>query len=116
MKERKPGEVREGRIPIYDHKGNMRGHVGPHATGVTVARFVQQHGAKLGEKDGRQAWIGPKPPPKPKPKFPKPGMPGAAPAPGASGASGGAAGAKHTLEISLKADKGSANPKKAAAK
>jgi hypothetical protein len=114
MKERQPGEVREGRIPIYDHKGHMRGHVGPNATSVTVARFVNQHGAKLGTKDGRQAWIGPKPPPKPKPK---PGaMPGAVPGATTPGASGGPAGAKHTLEISLKADKGSANPKKAAPK
>lgn len=110
MKERKPGEVREGRIPIYDHQGHMRGHVGPNATSVTVARFINQHGAKLGTKDGRQAWIGPVPPPPPPPQVdpavqvaqieaskPKPKP------------------EQHKLEISLKADKGSAKPIKAAA-
>lgn len=61
------GEVAPHRIPIYDHKGNMRGHVGRTATGATVARFLGRHGAKLGEKDGRDAWIGDRPPP---PKYP----------------------------------------------
>jgi hypothetical protein len=103
MKERKPGTVREGRIPIYDHKGQMRGHVGPKATSVTVSRFINQHGAKLGKKDGRQAWIGPTPPP---PKPPKPAKP-AAPAQGTTPAAGPGA-ATHSLEISLKAAKGSA--------
>src|SRR5271170_4770027 len=56
------------RIPIYDHEGNMRGHVGHKATSATVSRFIHQHGAKLGKKDGRDAWIGPKPPPPKKPQ------------------------------------------------
>ena len=47
------------RIPIYDHEGNMRGHVGHKATAATVSRFIGQHGAKLGKKDGRDAWIAP---------------------------------------------------------
>lgn len=109
MKERKVGVVREGRIPIYDHEGNQRGHVGPNATSATVARFIGRHGAELKKKDGRDAWVGPKPPPKPKPKFPAAGMSGAPGAPGAAPAPGGspAGGQKTTLEISLKGAKGS---------
>lgn len=61
------GEVEPHRIPIYDHKGNMRGHVGHRATGATVARFLGRHGADLTNKDGRVAWIGHKPPPPPPP-------------------------------------------------
>jgi len=64
--EPKPGILHDHHVPIYDHKGRMRGHVGPLATSVTVARFTGQHGAKLGKKDGRTAWISPPPPP-PKP-------------------------------------------------
>jgi hypothetical protein len=59
---RKPGTVRSGRIPIYDDKGQMRGNVGPHATGITVARFLGKPGATLDKKDGRLAWIGPSAP------------------------------------------------------
>jgi hypothetical protein len=62
MKIRKPGTVREGRIPIYDHRGVMKGNVGPHATSVTVSRFLGRSGATLGRKDGRRAWIGPSAP------------------------------------------------------
>ena len=98
MKEREPGTVRESRIPIYDHKGQMRGHVGPNATSVTVARFINLQGAKLGKKDGRQAWLGPKPPlPKP-PKMPAQAKPAAGPT---------GQGATSTIKISLSADKGS---------
>src|SRR5208282_5742119 len=61
--EDQPGVLPKHRIPIFDHKGNMRGHVGHKATSLTVARFIGQYGAKLGKKDGRDAWIGPKPPP-----------------------------------------------------
>lgn len=61
------GDVAPHRIPILDHEGNVRGHVGRTATGATVARFLGRHGAKLGEKDGRPAWIGKKPPPPPPP-------------------------------------------------
>lgn len=103
----KPGVLPEHRIPIYDHKGHMRGHVGPAATSVSVARFVHQHGAKLGKKDGRTAWLGPKPPPKPKPKPPQPNPAAANPA--APGAGAGSA----KLEISLKQQAmGSASKKK----
>ena len=62
MKIRKPGTVRAGRIPIYSDKGVMRGNVGPHATSVTVSRFLGRNGATLGKKDGRVAWIGPSAP------------------------------------------------------
>jgi hypothetical protein len=78
------GEVREGRIPIVDHKGRLRGHVGPKATAVTVARFTGTHGAELKKVDGRDTWVGKKPPPPPPPQFP--GAPGSPNAPGAPGA------------------------------
>lgn len=117
MKKQETGVVRKGRIPIYDHKDRLRGHVGPKATEVTVARFTGQHGSTLEKRDGRDVWISPPPPKKPKPKFP--GMPGAAAAPGAEpaakpGAPGAKPGGNAALEISLKAAKGSAEPKKAA--
>lgn len=63
---RKPGEVPAHRIPVFDHKGNTRGHVGHTASDATVSRLLGRPGASLGEKNGRQAWIGHKPPP-PKP-------------------------------------------------
>jgi hypothetical protein len=96
-------------IPVYDYKGRLRGRVHAHATSVTVARFIGRHGAELKKKDGRDAWVGPKPPPKPKPKFPAAGMPGAPGTPGAAPAPGGspAGGQKTTFEISLKGAKGS---------
>jgi hypothetical protein len=58
----------DNRVPIYDHKGRMRGHVGHKASSATVSRFIGLHGAKLGKKDGRDAWLGPKPPAPKKPK------------------------------------------------
>lgn len=61
------GETPSHRIPIYDHKGNVRGHVGRTATSATIARFTGHHGAKLGKKDGRDAWIADRPPPPPVP-------------------------------------------------
>ncbi len=64
----KPGHPPINRIGIYDHKGNMRGHVGRTATAATVARFLGRHGAELGQKEGRTAWIGDKPPPPPPPQ------------------------------------------------
>lgn len=101
IKPRKPGEAPEGRLAIFDHKGNMRGHVTKAATQSTVARFLGRHGAKLGTKNGKKAWIGDEPPP---PKMPpKPAMPKPEPKPA------GGAGATHSLEISLKAAKGSVN-------
>lgn len=57
----KPGSVPDNRIPIYDHKGRRRGHVGYRASAATVARFTGQHGSKLGKVDGRDAWISPPP-------------------------------------------------------
>ena len=88
------GDVREGRIPIVDHKHRLRGHVGPKATAVTVARFTGTPGAELKKMDkdgkitedgdGRDVWVGKKPPPPPPPQFP--GAPGTPNAPGAPGA------------------------------
>lgn len=65
----KPGMPPVHRLAIYDHKGNMRGHVGRTATAATVARFLGRHGAQLGKKDGRDAWIGDTPPPPPPSDF-----------------------------------------------
>lgn len=72
--EAKHGHPPLHRIPVVDHEGNMRGHVGKTATGATVARFLGRHGAKIGKHEGRTAWIGAKPPPPPPPP-PLPGMP-----------------------------------------
>jgi len=52
----KPGELPPNRIPVLDHKGRRRGHVGYLASESTVRRFGID--AKLGTKDGRPAWIG----------------------------------------------------------
>ena len=71
----KPGTLPKQHIPIFDHNGHMRGRVGPKATSVTVSRFLGRHGATLGKKDGKDAWIGQEPPKPPTPKIapqPKP--------------------------------------------
>lgn len=69
-----PGEIPAHRIPIHDHKGNVRGHVGHTATSATVARFLGHHGAELKTVKGRETWVGqPPPPPPPPPELP--GMP-----------------------------------------
>ncbi len=57
-KKAKPGQPPVNRIPVIDHKGNMRGHVGKTATAATVARFTGRYGAKLGKHEGRTAWLG----------------------------------------------------------
>jgi hypothetical protein len=54
-----PGTIGEGKLGVYDHKGRLRGQVGKLATSATVSRFIGQHGAKLGTKDGRPAWLAP---------------------------------------------------------
>jgi hypothetical protein len=64
-----PGTLHPHHIPIFDHKGRMRGHVGPKATAATIARFTGQHGSKLGKHDGKVAWISPPPPPPPPPQI-----------------------------------------------
>jgi len=56
----KPGTLDPHHIGIFDHAGNMRGHVGPKATAATVSRFVG-HGATLQTINGRQCWKGKKP-------------------------------------------------------
>lgn len=70
-----PGEIPENRIPIHDHKGNVRGHVGHTATSATVARFLGHHGAELKKVEGRDTWVGNTPPPPP----PPPTIPGMSP-------------------------------------
>jgi hypothetical protein len=61
-KQRKPGTVPPGRIAVLDRAGNIRGHVGPQATGATAARFTGQTGAKLtkGKNGERDSWSFPK--------------------------------------------------------
>lgn len=56
-KKKKPGQVPEGRIGVFDGKGRMRGHVGPLATANVCNRFGVSD-AKLGKKNGRNAWLG----------------------------------------------------------
>jgi hypothetical protein len=58
----KPGTIGAGKLGVYDHRGRLRGQVGPKATAATAARFTGQHGSKLGTgPDGKPAWLGPKP-------------------------------------------------------
>lgn len=100
-RKRKPGDAPLHRVPVFDHKGNMRGHVARSATAVGAARVLGRTGAKLKAKDGRPAWIGDKPPPKPKPKFGQPNP-----------ASAATSGMKdQTVQISLRADKGQVTKK-----
>jgi hypothetical protein len=63
----KVGAAPEGWLQIYDHEGNVRGHVTPGATQSTVARFIGRQGSTLGKgPDGKPCWHGPKPPRKAK--------------------------------------------------
>jgi hypothetical protein len=103
--EPKPGVLNEHHIPIYDHKGRMRGHVGPLATASTVARFTGQHGSKLGKKEGKTAWLSPPPPPPPKPQIDPTAVAVAKATPKPSNES-------HKVEISVKQAMGSASKKK----
>jgi hypothetical protein len=106
----KPGELPEHRIPIFDYHGRRRGHVGYLASGATVARFTGQHGAKIGKKDGRTAWISPPPPPPPKPpKPPKPQLDPTAVAVAKTQAN--AKPQEHKLSIQLNQAKGSVTDK-----
>lgn len=106
-RERKPGEAPLHRVPIFDHKGHERGHVGQTATAATVARFIGPHGSKLTKKNGRPAWVGDKPPVPPKPKFPPKPQSGAQP----NEPNNAKSGASQSIEISLKAAKGSTTDK-----
>ena len=45
------------RIPIITKSGNVAGTVGPRATTATVSRFLGHPRARLGEYQGRRAWI-----------------------------------------------------------
>jgi hypothetical protein len=68
-RKRQPGEVPLHRIPVVDHKGNVRGHVGERASAATAARFIGRPGMELKDHEGRQSWVADKPPPKPKPQI-----------------------------------------------
>jgi hypothetical protein len=59
-RKRKPGTVPLNRIPVLDHAGNVRGHVGSRATSATAARFTGHHGAVLAKVKGRTSWMFPK--------------------------------------------------------
>jgi len=52
----KPGRLPENRIPVVDHKGRMRAHVGHKIGAAGVSRFVRD--PKLGKHEGKTAWIG----------------------------------------------------------
>jgi hypothetical protein len=53
----KPGAIPPGKVAVYDHQGNRRGHVGPKASAVTAARFGAAN-AKLQRVRGASAWVG----------------------------------------------------------
>ena len=53
----KVGAVPQGRVAVYDHNLNRRGHVGPKASAVTAARFGAAN-ATLQRVRGAPAWVG----------------------------------------------------------
>jgi hypothetical protein len=53
-----PGDLPPSRIPIYDAKGNRRGHVGFKASAATVAGRFGVPNPRIGQRNGRVAWIG----------------------------------------------------------
>jgi len=53
----KPGQVPEGKLGVFDHKGRLRGHVGKLASAATAARFGVPD-AELTTIEGRPAWRG----------------------------------------------------------
>jgi hypothetical protein len=77
----KPHEVAPNRVPIYNHKGNLVGHVGKRATAAILPHFGIRNGGEMvkeGKIDNRPEWHGNAPPPKPKPKIAPPAAPAAA--------------------------------------
>lgn len=107
--EEKPGTLHPHHIPIFDHKGRHRGHVGPKATAATVSRFTGQHGSKLSTKDGKPAWISPPPsPPKPDHADPTAVAVAAQNVQGKIAIAEHQSAAKHKLAIELNQAKGSA--------
>jgi hypothetical protein len=56
-----PGRVDANHIPVVDHKGQVRGHVGPLATAATAVRFgvpdARLQKQKIGGQN-RQVWKG----------------------------------------------------------
>ncbi len=53
----KIGAVPPGKVAVYDHQGNRRGHVGPKASAVTAVRFGVPN-ATLQRVRGAPAWVG----------------------------------------------------------
>jgi hypothetical protein len=67
-KQAKPHEVAPNRVPIYDHKGRLRGHVGKRASAAILPHFGLTNGGELvkgGKIDNRPEWHGSPPPRKP---------------------------------------------------
>ncbi len=54
--------VREGRLPVLRHDKVMVGHVGPRATEATLGKFGIKHGGSIQKIQGRDCWVGNKPP------------------------------------------------------
>jgi hypothetical protein len=53
-----PGELPPSRIPIYDAQDRRRGHVGYKASAATVAGRFGVPNPRIGQRNGRVAWIG----------------------------------------------------------
>lgn len=58
VKPPEPFNVDASRIPILDHKHQVRGHIGPGATEACLPRFGLNHGGKLQKVQGRDCWVG----------------------------------------------------------
>lgn len=57
------GGVPDGKLGVFDHKGNRLAHVGRTASSATVSRFTGTHENTLTKKDGRDAWVAAAPKP-----------------------------------------------------
>jgi hypothetical protein len=53
----KPGAVPKGKVAVYDHNLNRRGHMGKSGSAVTAARFGVRN-ATLQKVRGAPAWVG----------------------------------------------------------
>jgi len=58
MKQHRAGTVRDGRIGIYDHKGNCKGTCGPYATEATVSGRFGVKNPVLRTVRGKLEWHG----------------------------------------------------------
>ena len=51
-----PGQIGDGKLGVYRDDGAIVGQVGRLATAATASRFTKR-AMKLGEKDGKPAWV-----------------------------------------------------------